>query len=111
MADSPPVPPPQARHDETQRALHAALLGRGQAEGAARARSHCRFAPPLICFIPESLAYSAPFYSEATMRPEPRRGAPGAAAAAADGSGLGGAGGGRGGGGGGAGAGVASILI
>ena len=29
-------------------------------EGEARARSHCRFAPPLICFIPYSPMYSAP---------------------------------------------------
>jgi serine/threonine protein kinase len=27
-------------------------------DGAARARSHCRFAPPLIHFTPESLTYS-----------------------------------------------------
>ena len=28
--------------------------------GSARARSHCRFAPPLIHFIPDLLTYSVP---------------------------------------------------
>jgi hypothetical protein len=30
----------------------------GGLPGALRARSHCRFAPPLILFIPDSLKYS-----------------------------------------------------
>jgi hypothetical protein len=30
--------------------------------GAIRAPSHCRFAPPLIHFIPNSLAYSVPVF-------------------------------------------------
>jgi hypothetical protein len=29
--------------------------GAGQGGGATRARSHCRFVPPLIYFIPDSL--------------------------------------------------------
>jgi hypothetical protein len=43
--------------------------------GAARARLPCRFAPPLIHFTPEPLAYSVPLsISEATGRPNSRRG-------------------------------------
>jgi hypothetical protein len=42
----------------------AAIALRGGAgavgRGAARARSHCRVAPPLIHFIPDSLTYSVP---------------------------------------------------
>ena len=30
--------------------------------GTARARSHCRFATPLIHFIPDSLTYSVPLF-------------------------------------------------
>ena len=40
--------------------------------GGRRARSHCRVALPLIHFIPDSLTYSVPLFSEATMRPNPR---------------------------------------
>jgi hypothetical protein len=30
--------------------------------GAARARSHCHFVPPLIHFIPDLLTYSVPLF-------------------------------------------------
>jgi hypothetical protein len=35
-----------------------------QLAGANRARSHCRFALPLIHFIPDSLTYSVPLFLE-----------------------------------------------
>ena len=40
--------------------------------GLPRARAHCRFVLSLIHFIPDSLSYSVPLFSEATMRPDPR---------------------------------------
>ena len=38
------------------------MLHGGGGSGADRARSHCRFAPPLIHFIPDSLTYSVPLF-------------------------------------------------
>jgi hypothetical protein len=40
----------------------SAATARRQAEQVRRARSHCRFAPPLSHFIPYSLPYSVPLF-------------------------------------------------
>ena len=39
--------------------------------GAIRARSHCRFVPPLIHFIPDSLKYSVPLLLKRQCDPTP----------------------------------------
>jgi hypothetical protein len=57
---------------------HQRLRLAGGGPGAARARSHCRFALPLIHCIPESLTYSVPLYLK-----RQRGRAPGAARGAA----------------------------
>jgi hypothetical protein len=38
------------------------MTGTAAVEGTQRARSHCRFVPPLIRFIPYLLIYSVPLY-------------------------------------------------
>ena len=53
------------------RAALAAALGLEQGAVCRGARSHCRFAQPLIHFIPYSLTYSVALF-EVTMRPNPR---------------------------------------
>jgi hypothetical protein len=42
--------------------LRLGPLGRRGRRDGGRARSHCRFVPPLIPFIPESLTYSVPLF-------------------------------------------------
>ena len=54
--------------------------------GALRARSHCRFVPPLIHFYTRFTNIFGASIVEATMRPNPRRAAALAAAAAGDGA-------------------------
>ena len=51
-------------HLETARLLlqAGANPSRADGEGDTRARSHCRFAPPLIHFTPEVLTYSVPLF-------------------------------------------------
>jgi ankyrin repeat protein len=51
-------------HLETARLLlqAGANPSRADGEGATRARSHCRFASPLIHFTPELLTYSVPLF-------------------------------------------------
>jgi hypothetical protein len=51
-------------------------LARRQLEAAARARPHCRFVLPLIHVTPDSRTYSRTYFSDAAMRPGPRRCAP-----------------------------------
>ena len=72
-------------HSEVERRPNASRLRRWQtcrllgalgAGAGGRARSHCRFAPPLIHFIPDLLPYSVPLFAEATMRPHPSRRGP-----------------------------------
>ena len=46
---------------EQLQAEHAAMLA-ALGGGSGRARSHCRFAQPLILFIPDSLTYSVPLF-------------------------------------------------
>ena len=53
--------------------LAAATRGHDDHCGVNRARSHCRFVLPLIHFIPDSRTYSVPLFSEAELRPDPRR--------------------------------------
>jgi hypothetical protein len=60
-----PLQPPArslaaCRHLPHLRRLERRLPGR--VHGLRRARSHCRFAPPLIHFIPYSLTYSVPLF-------------------------------------------------
>jgi hypothetical protein len=43
----------------------------GFLEPPGRAGSHCRFALPLVRFIPDLLTCSVHFFSETTMRPNP----------------------------------------
>ena len=51
---------------------HARRARQRLARPAGRARSHCRFPPPLIHFAPESLTYSAPpFLKRQCDRTEP----------------------------------------
>ena len=57
------APPPNPRTPERG---HSGCSGRRPSRGwrrwRARARSHCRFIPPLIHFIPYSLTYSVPLF-------------------------------------------------
>ena len=40
-------------------------------DGLYRARSHCRFVPPFIRFIPDSLTYSVPLFLKQRCRRTP----------------------------------------
>jgi hypothetical protein len=67
------VPRPRLGHERTGPRGRPAGLAKEHARGFRRARSHGRFAPPRIHFIPYSRTYSAPLFLGTTMRPNPRR--------------------------------------
>jgi hypothetical protein len=53
---------PSAARFESRVIAHFWILRRAPGPHSARARSHCRFVPPLTHFIPYFLTYSVPLF-------------------------------------------------